>query len=495
MSNEHAKLIDQFVEFEAAQGLFDLELQGIKIWPYLRFGIYSKIKKKLFGLADAHYSKKNNSKLMRLGAIIKLLPDIILKNPFIYLREKDVIVFNHQRRVKNGEFYDCIYTDQILNEFPCSYYVFEALYHGSHYKPIRTSSVKYLDYIDLRNAILREVYRLAGIKVLTKEDKDKVRKLVKKINNKFEVKLCPEGYIRTVQRVIHNNYLYKIAYEHIIKKVKPKLFIEVYYYSSKCMAMNELTKKYSIKSIELQHGVMGRGHVAYNYKTRKQPSAFPDHLFLFGEYWKDTTRLPIEESNIHVTGFPYYESKIEDLKNSKDDKQDQKITILFVSQGPIGESLSRIAVDLSGLIQKKLFLIIYKLHPGEYYNWSNRYPWLADDEVDIEVVHDNKRDIYHFLNLADYQIGVNSTTLYEGLGFNLRTFIVKLPGWEAMEDLTKMKYAELVTSASEIADLVKNDEGLSSITKNKNVNDYFWKKDSLKNILEAIIKLQMIDAI
>ena len=40
----------------------------------------------------------------------------------------------------------------------------------------------------------------------------------------------------------------------------------------------------------------------------------------------------------------------------------------------IGRELSKLAVELSGKIQGTDYKIIYKLHPGEYQDWKNRYP-------------------------------------------------------------------------------------------------------------------------
>jgi hypothetical protein len=249
--------------------------------------------------------------------------------------------------------------------------------------------------------------------------------------------------------------------------------------------MNEIAKQHGIKTIELQHGTMGSGHVAYNFYKRNSLESFPDHLFLFGDYWKDVTMFPIKENQIHVTGSPYYEVKINDAINVSSAEDNDPKVILFVSQWSTGEKLSKIAVELSNLIQSSMFRIIYKLHPGEYANWTNRYPWLAESRCTIEVVSNNLRDIYHYLSLADYQIGVNSTTLYEGLGFNLKTFIVKLPGWETLEDLIERDIAKLVNSASELAVMLEHDENNDTIKKCENIG-YFWKQNSIENMLNII---------
>jgi hypothetical protein len=103
----------------------------------------------------------------------------------------------------------------------------------------------------------------------------------------------------------------------------------------------------------------------------------------------------------------------------------------------------------------------------------------------INVIDENDNDIYYYLNEAEYQIGVYSTVIFEGLGFGLKTFIVNLNLYETMEELYNNDYAMLVSSAKEIfdnldSDLLKNIEDKIS---------YFWESNSKNKTLNAINRI------
>ena len=59
-------------------------------------------------------------------------------------------------------------------------------------------------------------------------------------------------------------------------------------------------------------------------------------------------------------------------KYFKEQKDEQ---IIIVSQGTVGNELSKLALNLSNA-QNFDYKIVYKLHPGEYGRWKVEYPWL-----------------------------------------------------------------------------------------------------------------------
>ena len=88
---------------------------------------------------------------------------------------------------------------------------------------------------------------------------------------------------------------------------------------------------------------------------------------------------------------------------------------------------------MSKIMDTDKYEIVYKLHPKEYDSWKHDYPWLIDSN--IEVIDSNLNDVYYYMAKANLQIGCNSTVLFEGLGFNLDTVILKISGYEYMEVL------------------------------------------------------------
>ena len=479
------ELIDKFIKFEYEEDLFNKEIQGVKFWHYIRFSIYNEILRKKYDVGQAHSNLSGKKFVSRVWYKIMQIPDFILKNPLYRLNQKDILVLNHQRRVKNGNYYDCLYTDELLENIKNSYYVFEEPYLEKHFRPIRTKNIRYFDYINFIKATKKRFFKFINpiFGKLCTNDINEIFLLFNALNKAFSVNFDKDKEIKNVENLILNYKISKKYYEKILNKIKPKIIIEVVSYGFDRLLFNELAKKRGIKIVELQHGTMGKYHIAYNFYKKLELDTFPEYIFLFGEYWKNNTRFPLEKENLIVTGFPYFESRLKELTiNNR--KSSKKENILFISQGTVGKELSRLAINLNNLIDRKKYNIIYKLHPGEYDRWKNEYPWLK--ESNIRVIDNNKNDIYYYFSKCNFQIGTSSTAILEGLGFNLKTFIYKVYGYKYMKDLYENNYAKLVVSAEEIV------EGLDSNKNNIENKEFFWKSNSVKNIINIINNINNI---
>ena len=136
--------------------------------------------------------------------------------------------------------------------------------------------------------------------------------------------------------------------------------------------------------------------------------------------------------------------------------------------------------------RKALALLIKEtrvLHPKEYFDWEKNYPWLKGNN--IKVIDNNDHDIHYYFGKAFAQVGVYSTALIEGMGYNLQTFIATLPMSDRMQYLIDSEAATLVNNANEINEVIE-----SSIHKKNPYNvDLFWKNNSLNNVAMAITNI------
>ena len=281
------------------------------------------------------------------------------------------------------------------------------------------------------------------------------------------------------QSRILNYYSLNKIYNKYLNQLRPKVILVICYYTFSIMVLTELAKKRGIKVIELQHGIMGAQHLAYNFYRKLDLPQFPDYVFLFGDIWRAETRFPLDENNLLITGFPYFERHYNHLFQNNNTLIK---TFLFISQGTIGKELSKMAVELNKRLDLNKFRFIYKLHPGEFSNWKEEYPWLYNSN--IEVIDHNRKSLYYYFQQADYQVGVYSTGIIEGLGFNLQTFIYKLYGHDRMKFLYNSGYAQLVNSASDVvSNLTKKDIDYEAI------RNLFWAFDSIKKMKKAITQI------
>ena len=474
------ELIDKFIKFEYEEDLFNKEIQRIKFWHFIRFSIYNEILKRKYNFGQAHSNLSGKKFITKVWYKLKQIPNFVLKNPLYGLKQRDILVLNCARRIRNGRYYKDIYTDDILKNINYTYYVFEESYLEKHFKPIKTKNVRYFDYIIFVNAIKKRVLKLFNHDRfnLSNNEVFMINSLLQNINKEFDVHIEIDKTMKSINNLIITYYMSKKFYKNILDKINPKVIIEECSYEFSRFIINEIAKKRGIPIIELQHGTMGKYHIAYNFFKKMELSTFPDYIFLFGKHWKDNTRFPIKNDKLIITGFPYFEKRINEIKNETR-KNNRKIkNILFISQGNIGKQLSKLAIKINKLINHKKYNIIYKLHPGEYDRWNNEYPWLK--KSNIEIVDNNKNDIYYYFSKCNFQVGVNSTAIFEGLGFNLKTFIYTAYGYKYMKDLYENNYAQLVTSADDIINQLNNDK------KNIKNKEFFWKSNSLKNIINNI---------
>lgn len=473
--------IDDFLDVENKYDLLNIEIEGVKIWRYVRFSIWNyKICTKTFDLANSHPKADKN-----LFQTLKNIGDI-LANSFSNRKIKsgnyEICFISHERRVKNEGYYECIYTEQLADTFTNSI-TLEQPFGYKHLKPTRNKNIIYTDYIiwigEITSAIL--------IKLKTKKYRDILNQVRKHFQNSFD------DLEKLYGITLNKNYLYEMMarktivvkmefpyYEKLINRISPQIVIEVEHYATQCMIINEIATNQGIKTIELQHGTMYKEHAAYQYKIDSLIEQLPQYLFTFSEYWNKIIKMPLKSTKIIATGFPYFEEMVENTKKNNT-KQIGKENILFISQGTISKYLINLAIELNEKFDKTKYKIIYKFHPSEYAGWVQRYPEL--ESSGIEVIDNGDVKLYELFARSRVQVGVYSTAIYEGIGFGLETYIYHIAHADAMQNLVEMGAAEYIESAD---DLLRKLEVKKDI---KSIKDILWKNNAFENTCIEIEKV------
>jgi hypothetical protein len=469
----------RFLDFEKKYDLFNkYYIEEIPLWILIRFPVWSSIlmvNKFQSTRVEEGWSILQKKKITTgLQKGINILKGTIFRHPYFGLKEADILFLNSTRRVKlNDNYYD-IYLDYLeykLNEYRCFNLVRTG---GQKFNSIPVENYRLLDYIHILTFIKSFLIR--------KDEKNyqNVQKILQSLAVDFDVQIdIEEETKRLYFDKILNFIEYKNSFERILKKIKPKIVFEVSHYGIINIALNIAANKLKIPTIELQHGVIDQYHVGYNYPNLSKTEKYlflPTHIFLFGNYWKKHCKIPIEEKNKIVTGFPYFEKAMKECyQYSKNIKQ-----ILFISQWTIGDRLARTAYELSSIVSND-YSIVFKLHPAEYLNWEEKYKLLINIP-NVKVVDGSiDMSLYRLLAESSFLVGVYSTAIYEGFSFHLQTFILDFPGREYMDHLIKSGYVQLVTNAEEILQGIHK-----SSRKVDNISDQIWQKDSLLNMKVAI---------
>lgn len=242
------------------------------------------------------------------------------------------------------------------------------------------------------------------------------------------------------------------------------------------MLINEIAHSKNIPTIELQHGAISSWHCAYRYNTSQNIKQLPDKYLLFGDYWKKFIQWPIDERNIVSVGFPYFEHNVKKIDSNKNEEY---FTILFLSQRTIGEKLGEYAYACYCHLDQEKYRIIYKLHPSEYGDWKERYPFFSKCDKML-VVDNGEKDLYEYFAESHMQVGVYSTSIYEGIGFGLPTCIYYIEGSYTMQTLCEAGKAGLVKTPDDLERYILQME-------NQKVDiDFFWKKNASENLLKEI---------
>ena len=453
-----------FLSIEEELKLFNWQINGQIIWEYLRIEVFNQIKQEVF-----NYESPQTRYIDLFGVWNKVYVELILnslvKNPFFSSKKCEILVFGHNRRklFDDGKYWD-IYTDFFCESLNYKTLHLENPYYGFHLRPVKTKNLKYLDYF----GPIMVLGRYLNKSKISGSDLDKIKLINSEFNERFNLEIDLKGKIIRILKYIQT---YELVNNKLLDRLKPKMVVEVVGYDLDRMVLNALCKQRNIPTIEIQHGMISKFSLAYaNHKFKQSPKTFPDYVFVWGEYFKKTVNYPIPRENIIVTGFPYFEKQYNEYRENK-----RQNRIIFISQWTIGKELSELAVDLSKKI--KGYEILYKLHPGEYRDWEVRYPWLK--KSDLSIIDNDKLSLYELLSSSQIQVGVYSTSLYEGLAFNLQTFIPNIPGWEHMKPLIEDNLAIKVDTSDDIIE--KIDYKTQKMDKS-----YYFKNDSVENIIQSI---------
>lgn len=460
-------ITEAFLEIEDELNLFEQRIDGVYFWERIRFPLHRQILESTGVTGQAH-TKLEHTLTNMIRIALRSIKNLFVKNPYLAPKSEILFLGSPRRKLRHdGQYWD-LYCDPIIENLNRSYVYFEPAYLGTHLTPAKTGNIWYLD-LPLFLAVVKRKLKAVNVS-LAKQEILLLRDLQKKIEERFNVRLNLEEMVKR-DLLIRKSTL--PVYAKLLKKVSPKLVIVVCSYGKETFI--EACKSLGVPVVELQHGVISSYHLGYSFPDpHRIKRTFPDYLFVFGDFWKEGIGYPIGRERIYSVGYPYLESEVQRYAEIK--KRDQ---LVFISQGTIGNAMSKFAVALS---ERKdfPFEIAYKLHPGEYARWRKEYPWLLASK--IKVVEDDEIPLYLLFAQSRMQVGVYSTAIFEGLYFGLKTVLLNLPGVEYMDQLVKEQVARVVTSPEELVKVIKEEAPKVNMER-------FFRPDSLNNIMKAISEL------
>jgi len=259
-------MIEVFKKIEKMYAVEDVIFDNEQVWSFLRNNYFSKT---IESVSSSYIKKKERSLFFRLK--LKLShASYGFKNWF---RKYDYIFFSDsQERILVDGYYKDKSVEHILESHGYSKSLMIESPIPMHYS-IEKVETKHIVSSELLSIIFGPLVRV----VLLLKSKKVRLPILDKINEEEKLEI---EYGKIILSFLIRKKLYKILF----KIYKPKIvYVNCYYGKQEIIyAANEL----NIKTVEVQHGLIGREHYAYNISKKLDKKFFPHTLLCYGEYDK-----------------------------------------------------------------------------------------------------------------------------------------------------------------------------------------------------------------
>lgn len=463
--------LDEFLIFEKENDCGTLHVEGFYYWWYLRWdlieecGCQGQIRLKLINEKE---NKDNREKIVKKWSFKdKVLSHVNLMltrwkySPFRNGEKNSLFIFQDPVVYNpTGRYYECPPTQSVVKHWDGKKTLF-ADYSTSLKKnafPLQFPQTMFPIYPVIWPKIRNKIWRLCGYE---KKIKEAILESFAPVLAKLEAK-C--GYSLNLEKkvtLIYRKFLFwKMCYryyERLILRLKPQGVVEQCYYSPPYkLVFHEVAKKHHVPVIELQHGVMGREHTAYNsYITNNR--TFPDYILLFSDFWKTCTRFPLSKEKLIHVGYPYLEEKILECKRKKKTQNIQERVLLAIAGDyDYGAALRQFLCDVCRYVRERKisgFRILYKMHPGSMSHYDDVCKEFFKYKDIIHVVGREEMNLYDCFEIADEQISIASTGIFEGMAYGLKSYIYnnsKNISYSFMEELCEKGYAKAVSKPEQL---------------------------------------------
>jgi hypothetical protein len=439
-------LRDRFLDAEVSLGLWERTFDGSRYWHTMRHAWWGHVARQVGGLSSAQGSWRDRSwwNLVRNRTAAPQADHARarLRNA----GRADVLVSPHHRHEHFSEGWACPHTWPLLRDAGFSTWIVEQADRGLRYRPPAQTNVTTIERSKfLAYARYHATHRAWGAGGTPQRATAEAEAWLPAMSAALGVSGLAMLTARLIRRAGRDIAAYESVYEELIDRVRPKVVLNTVHYADRNLPLTRVARRHGIPVVEVQHGVMSATHLAYNLPPLPPPEAFPDYLLTFGRWWRDQAPgLPLSAERCIPIGSAWLESARARLTGVS---RSAEPTLVVISQPSVGEPLTRFAVEAATQLAGSPWHIVVKLHPGERDGWRGRYPWLAASSV--PVITDGS--VHEALASAHAQLGVYSTALFEGLAFDLPTFVVPWPGSEVFDDLVRDGMAAHVATPAELA--------------------------------------------
>lgn len=444
----YLEAVELVKDIEAKYDVMSIRYKGMSVWPYLRLYLLDGI--------------SGQTEVKASGSIIKVvLKSLFAYNPLRAFKRHDVWLFTGcERRKRIGDkMIHRISGGISANVDKCLMIEKPDLLLG-HYKKkdIEEKDIVSESWLLILFHLMERILRLSRPNI---ENEDVMRMILADNGLKFD-------YLHYV-RMLNAKRLSLLCLLALVKN--PRLVLMECPYDS--MGYMWACHQRGIKFLELQHGVAGASHNAYNaryYEQRMQP----DGICVFGseEYRYFTEEEPQYAKNVYMTGLYMLEKADEFFTEDifRKDRENYSQVIVVSGQKGFEQQLAE-WIDKVAVNHKEILFVYIPRMADEVLNFSCGNVRVARDV-----------NIYEYLKWADLHITISSTTCLEGQYFATPTIFYDYG------DRASTYYGQLLkeeNGAVYIKNVNEFDKAYDTIMNGK----FDYKEVFVHNHVERIIKV------
>ena len=436
-------LWNTILDLERKYNLLHETIAGVCIWQAAREPLYYRLSNrlKLFG----NHQTKKNSLLDRLCALPSFITSSVFYNPLLSRKQRDILIFDHRRKVPVDGRYIDIYTHYLIEDLAhqnINYEVFEKHYHNRHFTQ-KDPRRRYMDFIQICATLYAKLRRAP----FTRTEKELITAVENELRSQLNVSFNLTDFFARMISIFKAYYYF---YHKILSVKKPHtVYLPLGTWNPDLI---KAAKDLGIETIAIQHGTISEYHPGYHYPDtgKGELEYFPDKIHLWDDSWKTMCVYPVDESRLIVTGFEHLKRGVQKYENIT--KNPRQITV--ISQWAIGPQLAETIHDhIHELLD---YTVRYKLHPDEHIRRKEYAPLMElKKHLNVHVIDNYDTPLYQLFAESKFVIGVFSTALFEAMYFGCVPIVCELPGHECMKIPIKRGDVKLLKKGASIISLLK----------------------------------------
>ena len=464
------------------------EIDGIKIWPFIRMQNYSLLSYQVLNASPiktrslAYAKKVLKSKFQR-----KIAEQLDSKMNVQFSKAEVVLFSNGVSFSKIGSKYYDRFCDPIYDYYKMKGIKTIRLELNHKFFTPKYSPSKFIqpeiDNIIIRSLISNNIY---SRKCKNEQWNDYELFQTDTFVKKHLANVPEKNDVRAKINKIKNLRNYFIP---ILKRINPKLAFIVNYYNDTGMAILLACKSLNITTVDIQHGVQGDLHLAYGNWTKVPINGFsslPDYFWVWSQLEKNAIDKwnMAQQNHNPIIGGNLFSDVCKRNQNSFIIKyEEQFLSMKKVFKNPsILVSLSPNNNFINSLHQiirntKHKYNWFIRLHPTIQNNSEIFKKHLKKNGIDLSIILDcSNFPLYSVLKNIDLHITAQSSVVIEAAEFGVKSIIISTYGQSLFKEYLhngSAVFCEDLLQLQKMIDVQIKENKLEVNPNNTNIFDYF----------------------